>query len=112
MAVPKHKRYKQVVKTRRSLQKQNVILKKNLTITKFNNYASILTPFNSNNEIYCNICRSDKLTNKLCVSCYVSYFLNFFDRKRILKNINIKKKKNRNKYYYELSKTFFPPSRP
>ena len=40
MAVPKNKRYRQVVRTRRSLQKINLILKKNLALTKFSNYIT------------------------------------------------------------------------
>lgn len=44
MAVPKNKRYKQVVKTRRSLQKLNLILKKHLAITKFNNHGISTAP--------------------------------------------------------------------
>ena len=78
MAVPKKKRYKQVVKSRRSLQKINTILNKHLTITKFNNYANIFT---TNEGFSCVSCKNDLPKNSLCGSCYVSYFVNFFEKK-------------------------------
>lgn len=113
MAVPKKKRYKQIVRSRRSLAKINCILKKNITITKFKNYANISSDLK--NIIYCSICRSTNLTNKLCSSCYVIYFLNFFGKKNEIRN---KKYRTRNiqqelinEYYDELSKTLFPSSR-
>jgi ribosomal protein L32 len=113
MAVQKSKRYKQVVRSRRSLAKINCILKKNVSITKFKNYANISG--NLKNIIYCSICRSTNLTNKLCSSCYVIYFLNFFIVKNEIRN---KKYRTRNieqerikAYYDELSKTLFPSSR-
>ena len=106
MAVPKKKRYKQVVKSRRSLQKINTILNKHLTITKFNNYANIFT---TNEGFSCVSCKNDLPKNSLCGSCYVSYFVNFFEKKR-----PIQRKENMNNdifhynFYDELSKTFFP----
>ena len=48
MAVPKNKRYRQVVRIRRSLQKLNLILKKNLALTKlppFTDWKYITDPF-------------------------------------------------------------------
>jgi hypothetical protein len=105
MAVPKKKRYKQVVKTRRSLLKINTILKKNLTITKFNNYANI------SKSLYCNFCKNKGMSaSNLCGSCYVIYFINFF----LIKVENKRQYElNRNylqEYYDELSKAFFPSS--
>lgn len=116
MAVPKKKRYKQVVKSRRSALKIDKILKKNLTITKFNNYANILNDYK--NITYCESCNSNDFSNKLCSSCYVFYFLNFYDRKRRIKNtkskfrVRLKNKEFSKNYYYELSKTLFSSSRP
>jgi len=117
MAVPKKKRYREVVKTRRSLQKKNLILKKNITITKFNNYASISEPYNLHfNElfqtVYCNTCKNDKINNKLCASCYVDCFLNLYHKKKVIKNRKRRIQKNINRFYYELSKTLFSPGRP
>jgi hypothetical protein len=91
MAVPKKKRYKEVVKSRRSLDKLNFLKKKNITITKFMNYANI-SP-NYQNVTYCNFCQSTNITNNLCASCYVLYFLNFFSRKNEFRN---KKERTRN----------------
>ena len=114
MAVPKRKRYSEVVKTRRSLQLRQKILKKNLTITKFNSYASILTVPNSINKVYCNNCYNNAFINenKLCPSCYVMYFLYSFGKRRKIGNIKMKKRRYRRKFFYELSKTFLSPSRP
>lgn len=114
MAVPKKKRYKQVVRLRRSLMKINTLKRNNVTITKFKNYANILEDYN--NVTYCSICKNleNRELNKLCSSCYVIHFLNHFAKKNELSN---KKFRTRDigqekiqKYFYELSKTFFPPS--
>jgi hypothetical protein len=76
MAVPKNKRYKQVVKTRRSLQKYNLILKNKSVITKFKNYINILSKYSKSNEIYCIFCQNDKLNiSKLCTKCFIENFL-------------------------------------
>ena len=116
MAVPKKKRYKQVVRARRSLNKINLILKKNVTITKFKNYANISDEYI--NSTYCSTCKSkeNKRINALCSSCYVIYFLNHFAIKNEIVN---KRYRNRNieqerlkEYFYELSKTLLSPSRP
>lgn len=40
MAVPKHKRYKQVVRSRRFYQKSKLLINKNLMFSKFRNYLS------------------------------------------------------------------------
>ena len=116
MAVPKKKRYKQVVKSRRSLNKLNTIQKKNLTITKFKNYANILEEYE--NTTYCSLCKSMEQgkNNTLCSSCYVIYFLNHFIPKNELTNKRFRTRDNGQEQiqelFYELSKTFFPPSRP
>ena len=114
MAVPKKKRYREVVRTRRSLQQQSKILTKNLSITKFNSYASILTIPNSSTKFYCDICHNNDQINekKLCASCYVIYFFYSFNKQRIGQNIGKKKKRYWSRYYYELSKTLISPSRP
>lgn len=116
MAVPKKKRYKQVVKNRRSLNKLNTIQKKNLTITKFKNYANILEEYE--NITYCSLCRSIEQgkNNTLCSSCYVIYFLNHFIPKNEVTNKKFRTRDIRqeyiNQYFYELSKTLFPSSGP
>ena len=43
MAVPKNKRYKQVVRSRRFDQKSKLIIKKNLILSKFKNYLSLFS---------------------------------------------------------------------
>ena len=56
MAVPKNKRYKQVVKSRRSLQKLSLILKKHLTITKFNNHLlnnDVIAKYREKPNVFC-----------------------------------------------------------
>jgi ribosomal protein L32 len=116
MAVPKKKRYKQIVRSRRSLKKENTLLNRNISITKFRNYANTSTSYTD--IAYCNICKSNDFANKLCASCYVLYFLNFYHKKKEIKNrksnfrIRYQSKEFSKKYYYELSKTFFSSSRP
>ena len=66
MAVPKKKRYKQVVKSRRSLQKLNLVEKKNLSITKFFNYTNVTS--NYINTHYCSFCQNDKI-KQYCLAC-------------------------------------------
>ena len=111
MAVPKRKRYKKIVKSRRSLQKINLIFKKNITITKLNNYANNLNKFrnyeSSESAFYCEFCRNKKINNNLCPSCYVDYFLGVLLPKKKLKVVYHKKTYKIREYYDELSKTFF-----
>ena len=116
MAVPKKKRYKQLVRIRRSLIKKNLIIKKNLTITKFKNYASIINEYK--NVTYCSFCKSweNNKTNKLCSSCYVIYFINHFMIKNELWNYKYRTRDIRqemiNAHFYELEKTLLSPSGP
>lgn len=108
MAVPKKKRYKQVVNYRRSLQKTNILLKKNISLTKYNNYADNF-PQNWWDHPYCKFCNNKQLKNSMCESCYDQCFSLVFTRNKIL----IKKEKNRDlvrEYYVKLSKALFPPS--
>jgi hypothetical protein len=75
MAVPKNKRYKQVVKYRRSLQKLNLILKKHLTITKFNNHLlsnDIIAKYKEKPNVFCECWRSHVNKNILtvCTRCF------------------------------------------
>lgn len=52
MAVPKNKRYKQVVRSRRFDQKNKLIIKKNLMLSRFKNYLPLkLTTFFLNKKI-------------------------------------------------------------
>ena len=60
MAVPKNKRYKQIVKTRRSLQKLNLITKKNLALGKFTNYVNVSPLYVSN--VKCLFCENKEFT--------------------------------------------------
>ena len=64
MAVPKNKRYRQVVRTRRSLQKINLILKKNLALTKFSNY--ITTSVDYINTVKCLFCQNEQALLNAC----------------------------------------------
>ena len=106
MAVPKNKRYRQVVKTRRSLQKYNLVLKNQSTITKFKNYISVLSKYSKANEIYCVFCQNDKLnTTKLCTECFLECFLYGFiyskqdiETKRKKKIYNLRYDKNRKRW--------------
>ena len=79
MAVPKKKRYKQVVKHRRTLQKNTLLLKKNLTISKFTNYANNTSQIDA--QPYCNLCKNKGFSNNICEICYVDSFLKIFLKK-------------------------------
>jgi len=106
MAVPKNKRYRQVVKTRRSLQKYNLILKKHSAITKFKNHVNVLSKYSKTNEIYCTFCQNDKLNiTKLCAKCFLQNFLYGFlyskqdiETKRKIKIYNLKYDKYRKRW--------------
>ena len=107
MAVPKKKRYKQLIRVRRSLQKKSLILKKNLTLTKFSNYVNIFSE--PNQPLYCVFCKNDKFINKFCANCYVDIFVRSFLFKK-----EIKDKRRRDRIYYfknyaKLSTTLIPP---
>lgn len=110
MAVPKNKRYRQVVKTRRSLQKLNLITKKNLTLNKFTNFVNLSTDYIS--TVKCVFCKNKQITTQICANCYVSTFAQSFFLKKDNKRIKKKQKYIVNKYYAKLSKTLFPLSRP
>lgn len=110
MAVPKNKRYKQVVKTRRSLQKLNLITKKNLTLNKFTNFVNLSS--NYIDTVQCLYCRNKQITNQLCANCYVTTFAQSFFEKKDNNRIRIKQKRIVKKFYYaKLSKTLFSFSR-
>ncbi|HNK90888.1 MAG TPA: hypothetical protein PKN63_10040 [Chitinophagales bacterium] len=105
MAVPKKKRYKQVVKHRRTLQKNTLLLKKNLTISKFTNYANNTSQIDA--QPYCNLCKNKGFSNNICEICYVDSFLKIFLKR---KEYDRQKERKRNKlyeYYVKLSKTLF-----
>jgi len=107
MAVPKNKRYRQVVKTRRSLQKYNLVLKNQSVITKFKNYISVLSKYSKVNKVYCIFCQNDKLNiSKLCTKCFIESFLYGFmyfnqdaEYNREKKIYNLKYDKNRKRYF-------------
>jgi hypothetical protein len=106
MAVPKNKRYRQVVKTRRSLQKYNLVLKNGSLITKFKNYINVLSKYSKSNEVYCIFCQNNKLNlTKLCTKCFLQNFVYDFiylkqdiEYKREKKIFNLKYDKNRKRY--------------
>jgi len=77
MAVPKKKRYKQIVNTRRTLFFNMLLRKKNLNITKFRNFTNLKHNVDPNNE-FSNSCShyfvdcgnySGSLSNKVCNFC-------------------------------------------
>jgi ribosomal protein L32 len=81
MAVPKKKRYKQVVSMRRTLFNNILLGKKNIEITKFINFINFLSY--SNNNIKCQFNSSNcgnylnSLSNKICISCLSYNKVNF-----------------------------------
>lgn len=108
MAVPKKKRYKQIVKERRFLQRRSGLLKNSVSLTKFANYTT--APVVIISRLPCFICRNKQWTRELCASCYVETFLSLYVKRYELQN---KKYRTRNlvyEYYVNLSKTFFPSS--
>jgi hypothetical protein len=85
MAVPKNKRYKQVVKSRRSLQKLSLILKKHLTITKFNNHLlnnDVIAKYREKPNVFCECWRSHTNENILtvCTRCF-----KYWIKKKVIK---------------------------
>jgi hypothetical protein len=68
MAVPKKKRYQQVVKSRRTRQIENNIKKKNIFLTKFENYT--VTSEEYRNISYCSFFSNKEIKKKLCKFCY------------------------------------------
>ncbi len=83
MAVPKKKRYKQIVNTRRTLFNSMLLCKKNLNITKFSNFKILNYNINSNNVFvkscprYFTDCGNylGSSSNKVCNFCSnFSYF--------------------------------------
>ena len=74
MAVPKKKRYKQVTRSRRNLQKTNNLLKKNIKINQFSNFIWIGEP--DYGHLIKNCAYSDGSTSKnVCPNCYNTHFL-------------------------------------
>lgn len=65
MAVPKNKRYKQVVRSRRFDQKSKLIIKKNLILSKFKNYLSRFSSFKKNTLV-----NSQFLKTSICSKYY------------------------------------------
>lgn len=100
MAVPKKKRYKQVVKSRRSLQKINLIIKKNLFFNKFSNFIS--TSDRYIDTYYCSFCKNKELSKQYCMDC-----LNIFTK--FLWRLEAKEKRYRlrdltHEYYVNLAR--------
>ena len=77
MAVPKKKRYKQIINVRRSLFNIILLRKKNLNITKFDNFKVLSYKINSSNIFFkacyrdfkdCGNCLGSS-SNKVCNFC-------------------------------------------
>jgi hypothetical protein len=73
MAVPKKKRYRQVVKFRRTKQIENNLNKKKVSLTKFSNH--IVTSLEYCNLATCDACLNKKIEKKLCKFCYNPVFI-------------------------------------
>jgi len=77
MAVPKKKRYKQIVNTRRTLFNEVLLRNKSLDIKKFSSFTTIKFNVNSNNVFikscshYFNDCGNyaGSLSNRVCNFC-------------------------------------------
>ena len=85
MAVPKKKRYKQIVRSRRSLEKLNLLKKQNVNPSFYSNFIykfKIEDASYGNNP--CGMC--EKSTSKtVCLNCYIDTFLGTFNKyKRII----------------------------
>ncbi len=91
MAVPKNKRYKQVVRSRRFYQKNKLIMKKRLILCRFKNYL----PLQSNVISF-----RKKINNKLLF--YSSFIKNLFNPIKYPHNIFRLKYTNTNLSLYEL----------
>lgn len=75
MAVPKKKRYKQIVRSRRSLEKLNLLRKQKVNSTFYSNFIykfqTDIANYGNNTCAYC-----DKSTSKrICLNCYTTHFL-------------------------------------
>ncbi len=85
MAVPKNKRYKQVVRSRRFDQKSKLIIKKNLIFSKFKNYLSIFSSVKKNSVIDTKNFKTNiynkysYIINFSLLSKFLSYKLLYFD---------------------------------
>lgn len=108
MAVPKKKRYKQIVKQRRFLQRQVSLVRNNLHLTKFVSYTT--APVTIISRLPCFICQNKKWSRELCASCYVETFLSLYAKRYELQNKRYRTRDLVYEYYVNLSKTFFPPS--
>ena len=80
MAVPKRKRYKQVVCFRRSLEKSKWLNKHRIKATYFLNFVnkSKLLVKNSSGEKWCAYCTNIVLTKRICLYCYTQKFGTYF----------------------------------
>jgi hypothetical protein len=108
MAVPKKKRYKQIVRERRFLQRQRSLAKNFVWLTKFVNYTT--APVVIGSRLPCFICQNKKWSRELCASCYVETFLSLYVKRYELQNKKYRTRDLVYEYYVNLSKTFFPSS--
>ncbi len=77
MAVPKKKRYKQIIRMRRSLNNLNLLKKNKIAITLYSGFIDIKTtlkPLLENKTKNCVNCLQNK-SNKLCLNCYTTHFM-------------------------------------
>lgn len=77
MAVPKKKRYKQIVRTRRSLNKTTLLKKQNINKSHYSSFSFLNSKeemkyiFSDNTCAYC----SNNTSKKVCLNCYTTHFI-------------------------------------
>lgn len=77
MAVPKKKRYKQIINSRRSLQRIELLKKHNININRYSNFTKVLPESEINYDLIdknCGFC-SNGNSKKVCLNCYTSHFI-------------------------------------
>lgn len=77
MAVPKKKRYKQIVRSRRTTNNLNLLKKKKINSTKYSDFINIKNLKKSSiifSDKTCTYCSQNKSKN-ICLNCYTTYFL-------------------------------------
>ena len=77
MAVPKKKRYKQIVSSRRSLQRIELLKKHNVKLHRYSNFTTISSDSEINYDLInknCGFCGNGK-SKKVCLNRYTSHFI-------------------------------------
>ena len=73
MAVPKKKRSKQIVKSRRFMNKLNILKSKNISINNYSNFSNEKNIFQNSLINVCSICTKKRMKS-LCLYCYQDHF--------------------------------------